>query len=577
MTMDILDSATLQRIQCVEFSQETPVYPLAFAFSPDSRTLTCSGRDHDDPKQGMFVVTWDLQTGGVVSAIRWQGPNTFMVRNPTITYSKEGRVVGLLYWYHTTVIISVYDIISGVHIHDLDLSAHIRHMQDSSSGSSPHFCDIWTHGESLRFATVDPTAITIWEVGFTRGATPVEVEALSFTRDVGDPLRETDDPRLFDPPVWQRLPLGAQFLPDPSRFAIINTRIGGGVQVWDARSPKLLLYNSDGNWHDKMTFSSDGRLFACSTVEPEVFLWQESSIGYKLVGKLTSSTGCPTPLLSPNGKSIIAFSGPVVQLWRTEGPAQTSSFPTDFYGTENFFLDFLPDRRLVAVARQNGETVTIFSLGSSIPQLIIDTSTKVNGLRVTGDAITVISSENIATWNLQGGDLGLPHARMNNEDVAQTIQFGGPTLNVVAASVSTDSHYVATLEGSNFAVYTVPDGEWLGGNITYAIALCFAPGEHKVYCTTDGNDMEVVTITQDGLDRSTPTADIEHRSWRCPWEPSCDYRVTNDWWILGSGGKRLLMLPPPWQSNGGLRVWSGQFLALVHGTLAEPVILDLEP
>ena len=37
---------------------------------------------------------------------------------------------------------------------------------------------IWTHGESLRFATADPTAITIWGVGFTSGATPAEVEIL---------------------------------------------------------------------------------------------------------------------------------------------------------------------------------------------------------------------------------------------------------------------------------------------------------------------------------------------------------------------------------------------------------------
>ena len=38
----------------------------------------------------------------------------------------------------------------------------------------------------------------------------------------------------------------------------------------------------------------------------------------------------------------------------------------------------------------------------------------------------------------------------------------------------------------------------------------------------------------------------------------------------------LLQLPPPWQSCAVLRVWKGQFLALLHGRLSEPVILELD-
>jgi hypothetical protein len=38
------------------------------------------------------------------------------------------------------------------------------------------------------------------------------------------------------------------------------------------------------------------------------------------------------------------------------------------------------------------------------------------------------------------------------------------------------------------------------------------------------------------------------------------------------------MLPPLWQSFESVdRVWNGKFLALLHGSLPEPVILELEP
>ena len=36
------------------------------------------------------------------------------------------------------------------------------------------------------------------------------------------------------------------------------------------------------------------------------------------------------------------------------------------------------------------------------------------------------------------------------------------------------------------------------------------------------------------------------------------------------------MLPPPWQSYAMDRIWKGQFLALLHGGLSEPVILELD-
>jgi len=62
-----------------------------------------------------------------------------------------------------------------------------------------------------------------------------------------------------------------------------------------------------------------------------------------------------------------------------------------------------------------------------------------------------------------------------------------------------------------------------------------------------------------------------------PWRSSRGYTVTDDGWIISQEGKRLLWLPARWRSRGGeSRIWSGPFLALLHETLPEPVILKLE-
>ena len=61
-----------------------------------------------------------------------------------------------------------------------------------------------------------------------------------------------------------------------------------------------------------------------------------------------------------------------------------------------------------------------------------------------------------------------------------------------------------------------------------------------------------------------------------PWRSSRGCTVTDDGWILDPEGKRLFWLPPDWRSHErGARVWSGQYLVLLHNRLPKPVILEL--
>jgi len=89
-------------------------------------------------------------------------------RNAPITYSPDGRMVGVFYLYHfKTARIFICDVASGAFIHSHSLNVGIVLSNR-----------IWAHGERLRFATADTKAITVWEVGFASAAPPTEVETL---------------------------------------------------------------------------------------------------------------------------------------------------------------------------------------------------------------------------------------------------------------------------------------------------------------------------------------------------------------------------------------------------------------
>ena len=140
-----------------------------------------------------------------------------------------------------TINLFTSDLASGAHMYSHSLNSGIL----LSNGT-------WTHGESLRFATVGVTTMNIWEVGFTSGAASTEVEALPI-------------PGVFPNDTC----VGARLLPNPCRLALV---LWGRVLVWNVRSSKWLLRCADTEFHENMSFSSDGRFFACSTTGSVIYL-----------------------------------------------------------------------------------------------------------------------------------------------------------------------------------------------------------------------------------------------------------------------------------------------------------------
>ena len=559
--MDILDSVTFQRLQTLESPLGISTRNRALGFSPDSHILTCSsGGYRPGSDRELFVVSWDLQTGGVASVIRLPGPEQHIVGEPSITYSADGKMVGIFYWHPqraNTPSIFICDIASGVYMHSHSLN-----------GDTPLSNKIWTHGEYLRFATADVMTITIWEVRFASGDTPTEVETL--------PVDHTMFPHIEH--MEQ-----VQLLPTPCRLAFID---GDKVLVWDIQNSRCLLHCADAAFRPRMSFSSDGRFFACSTSGPDIYLWKEFPTGYILHNILAPRATYPNPLLSRKGESIVAFSGRTIWLWRinsiTTHPSSISTRAPQLI--ENFILDFSPDGMLAMIAMRKNNTVVVLDLKSGIPQLTIDAGMEVYGLRTIGNTVAVIGDRKVATWNLPAEGC-VPGTRVGLDDSSRTIDLGGSQCqgDVTSASICPDSRHIALTKVDvsglrRLYIYNAPTGDYLGYKFTGGELLWFAPDGCDVWCIADNSETEVWRVggERSVLESRGRDVDVENPPAGYPWGSSLGYRVTKDWWILGPGGKRLFMLPPPWQSHAARRIWEGRFLALLHGGLSDPVILELE-
>ena len=560
MKVEVLDSVTLQRLQALELPQSTFVNRPALAFSPDSRILTCFDSLGDE----LSIVSWDLQTGGVASTISQKGPADCIRETPSITYLADGKMVGVRCRNPADgSSILIFNVASGVYMHS-----------HSTTPSIIHAYKIWTHGKYLRFVTFGTKTITIWEVGLTSDAIPTEVETLPAPGGV-------DLRRLYIIMDEDRTGECIQFLPAPCRLAL---NLQGNVMVWDPQNSKYLLHCTDTQFKKWMSFSSEGRFFACSAVGEGVYLWKESATGYVLHQILASKATISRPFLSRNGESIVVFGSTTIRLWRTKGHTTppSSVFTRALQHVEAFLQDFSPDRMLAAVARQRDRMVTIINLKSNVLQLTIDAGMEVYGLRMTGNTIAVTGSQKFVTWDLPTGDC-VPGAEMTLEDSARTVEFTGLVFGgTIGASISPDSRHIALVvpafAGTTVQLRDGSTGEELTWRMTEHNTPFFAPDGRDLWLVGYGGCGEEVGVGDGGQFLRDPRrkVDIEDPPEGYPWASSHGYRVTNDWWILSPDGKRLLMVPPPWQSAMAVhRVWKGQFLALLHGELPEPVMLEL--
>ena len=541
----ILDAITLKRLYTTCSACQLG-YSVDLTFSPDGRLLTGNSRTATSAN---YAVSWDLQTGGLISGIS-TGEDSGSYHS--MSYSGCGGMFGVLFKGARVSTIIIYNVLSGTPI-------------SSHSVKEPIVNTIWTHGEYLRFATAESGSITVWEVGFTSSHAPAEVESLSTPDDF------SSDEFLLSPTL--------------SRFAFVSQ---GRVVVWDARHLKALLTSEDVKNPRNMTFSPDGRFFICGTKGPEVYLWKESPDSYLLHRKFISSAGPTKQVISPDGGSIVAFGGSAIQLWRTaNSPTSPSSVlaPPFKHTSEDFVLEFSPNTELAAVTRRLGKMVTVLDLKAGNPRLVIDSGMEICAVRITGSAIAVADGGKIVTWDIPARTSALG-ARANTNDSVRTTTFedsASPGLEL-SMSISPDLNHVAAKWLLEYPrIYDARTGKLLvvamdGEGSVLKSTVGFTLDGREIWCDADeGVDRwEIAEDSSSGIIRLDYLGPAEGPPGGFPWQSSCGYKITDDGWILTSGGKRLVWLPHHWRSDKRERAWSGKFFVLLRGELPEAVVLELE-
>ena len=558
-TVEVLDAVTLSRLSNFEDIEGTINH---LCFSPDGHYLTAL----IDKR----LVAWDLQTGCPLGTTPLF-PEGDRATPLSLEHSKDGKLVavacqsyelehGNRYKKCNKSFIYTYDLLSGRRIGP-------RHVLEEQI-----IYPIWTHDEDLRFSTINPKSIRIWQSTFTSEQPPVELVSLPIPDEI------------TDPPLFL-------FLPALSRLAFV---LGNTIQVWNVKSPKLLLKSElvTYPWADFLpgSFSSDGRFFAYTSTAGEVYVWEESSAGYQLHQQLQFFThpDHARPRLSPNGESIIAaFMDSRIHRWDTRDQVLS---PTGNNSLNPFTLDFSPDEKFAAFARCTENTVTIIDLQSGEMKWNADVGVKIDCLGMARDTVIVVGENSIVTWNLPGRDRAL---NTGINDIVRTTINHHPspyryhpssdhTLGTPhSMSISPDLSRIVVARTYNFAssleVDDVSTGlclariEMRGGRKQQ-----FTQDGRKVWAGIDGGEGEgkQCEIIEDSESGAVKLQTTDHGQRGLFRESSRGYTVTDDGWVLSPSQKRLLWLPHRWRSHMWNREWGGRFLGLLGGKLSEVVILE---
>ena len=553
-----MDAVTLERLNTFQSPQDHECNLLSF--SPDSRLLIQFSIGK--------LINWDFRTGDPVSVISTVDKSVH--KGFSSTYSMDGKVIAVACTGldDTAITIATHSLLSNTHAYShIDPKGHLVH-------------PIWTGGKCIRFATVEPGFVRIWEVGFSSVNSLKEVESWPLP----DEIHSSKD---------------LLFLPTLSQLAFTLPK---KVSIWDAQGSRSLLDLTGKDDFGRMSFSSDGRFFACTTGR-ELRVWKVSHVGYTLHQILVfSATGESTSLhFSPDGESIVVGHGSSLSVWPTADPITTPyAIPDQSADRNNFLPAFSPDGSLAAVPRLEENKVTILDLESGSPRFVIDAEMKISCVRVTGSKAVVAGYDKVVVWDVPARNSALnPGANVNGSVHVTTFddsaRSSGPLepFSLTCTSISPDLNYVAARidrgEDTAKAMQVDPQlkiyNTWTGRQLastttkTNMSAPYFTPDGREVWCgEAPGSGVEGWAITEESESRLTRLEPLEPSMGTreaFAWKSSCGYEVTDDGWVLSPTKRRLLWLPRHWRSHVNRRSWQGRFLGFLHGEPAEVVILEL--
>lgn len=537
----ILDAVTMEQLSVTCPRPQTKPRFGTLMFSPDSGSLAFY---HDDPK---YLVSWDLQTGGLTSSIEIDENIGLFER---MIYSECGTILGLLFIEHDSYTIYTYGVLAGTPI--------------SSYSGKGQVMGIWTHNECLQYATLDQELITIWEGTFTLRQPPMVVKSLDISYGIYS---------------------SGSFVFNPTLSCIAFT-FAQKVQVWNIQdSTCLLSFPVHAGYGPGLSFSSDGHFFAYIIQDGSmIYIWKETPTGYILHQQLIPNASATSPpLFSHDGKYILVQCGPTAfQLWHTEVlsiPHSDPSISSLQQSTSNFTIEFFSEGELALVTKVGNKAVQVLNLSLGISPLTIHVDMAVFAMRVVESTIFIVCPGTVFTWSIpEAGDID-SLSNIANGTLKITFEYSG---ELQAASISPNSHYMATITKSglfqHLNVYDMNTGACLGSTGTNGAVIWFIPDSSSIWCSSIEGNWNWQEFIKEGQSYIKPKdqALLKDQPGGLPWNSTHSYEVTNDGWILSPSKKQLLWLPHRWRLSGATRRWSGSYFALLHYALPQAIILNLQ-
>ena len=344
--VEIRNQLTFQLLAVLQSPEKPSTLTGPLGYSPDGRSLACGLSNG--------IVIWDIQTGGVVRSIDFQGE---MLR---LVWSLDGKTIGTAHPYmNNSSSVKTYDVASGAQLF-------------AENFEREWIFDLWACETSFRFISIPRFPGSDYKPSvFEIGPTCIKVEQL---------------PTALPP---------AAISFSPSTYRISSAR-ADTLRILDTRNSQSLLQES--HTRSFFCFSSDASLFA-SAHNNGFRVWKYTSGSYLLLGEYPLPhfpSFSPRELhfqFSPTLTSILFWYENVLQVWRLHGSPTTPK-------TCCQYATISRSGRYVATVYGSQSTVAITNFHSQAPPQLIDTGREIEGLAITGDVLLVAFSETVVGWLL---------------------------------------------------------------------------------------------------------------------------------------------------------------------------------
>ena len=352
--VEIWDALTLRLFSTLHSTDVATKFRHGIAYSPDGHSLAaCSSTG---------IIIWDSQTGGEVTKIKCEVPDSGL----TLVWSLDGKTIGAVSRrVFETISVHTYHVTSGI-----KLSTGILQLWNT-----PY---LWAHEKSFQIATMAQDhkgwTLNIFEVGST--LTKIESFPLHINCDFED----------FSPAMYRAL------------FSIARDRQHDPeLLILNVKNSEVLLQATGSYWFP--SFSPDANIVAASTRD-HLLIWKYTS-GKYIKWREFQQTLSPLQF-SPTSSSILSHAGPLLHVLNLDQSPTASAVESTITVHSQYLDAFSPHGTFIVTGHPGGSTMTITNLNpqNPFPSQFIDTDLEISSMVLTGNVLLVTGSGKVVAWLL---------------------------------------------------------------------------------------------------------------------------------------------------------------------------------